>query len=56
MRVKSGDLCTAVFGVTHLLLSFTKNSLFIKQKLKEGNWEFALAKFLIMKEGTVYLL
>lgn len=56
MRVKSGDLCTAVFGVTHLLLSFTKNSLFIKQKLKEGNWEFAHAKFLIMKEGTVYLL
>lgn len=42
------------FGVTHLLLSFTKKSLFIKQKLKEGNREFALAKFLIMKEGSVY--
>lgn len=54
VKVKSGDLCTTVFGVTHLLLSFTKKSLFIKQKLKEGNREFALTKFLIMKEGIVY--
>lgn len=54
VRVESGDWCTAVFGVTHLLLSFTKRGLFIKQKLKEGNREFVLAKFLIMKEGIIY--